>query len=55
MAMREQMKLVMQKIRQVNPKTDADALRALMQQYIDLSNVERQLAPLIGDRVFSIR
>lgn len=52
---REQMKLVMQKIRQVNPKTDADALRALMQQYIDLSNVERQLAPLIGDRVFSIR
>ena len=52
---REQMKLVMQKIRQVNPKTDADVLRALMQQYIDLSNVERQLAPLIGDRVFSIR
>lgn len=52
---REQMKLVMQKIRQVNPKTDADALRALMQQYIDLSNVERQLAPLIGDRVFSVR
>ena len=52
---REQMKLVMQKIRQLNPQTDADALRALMQQYIDLSNVERQLAPLIGDRVFSIR
>ena len=52
---REQMKLVMQKIRQLNPQTDADALRTLMQQYIDLSNVERQLAPLIGDRVFSIR
>ena len=52
---REQMKLVMQKIRQLNTQTDADALRALMQQYIDLSNVERQLAPLIGDRVFSIR
>lgn len=52
---REQMKLVMQKIRQLNPQTDADALRALMQQYIDLSNVERQLAPLIGDRVFSVR
>ena len=52
---REQMKLVMQKIRQLNPQTDADALRALMQQYIDLSNVERQLAPLIGDRVFSVK
>ena len=52
---REQMKLVMQKIRQLNPQTDADALRTLMQQYIDLSNVERQLAPLIGDRVFSVK
>ena len=51
----QQMKDILQKLQQPEITKNEELSTDLMKQYMQLKNIERQMAQILGERVLSIR